>query len=528
MPCESDSSLVTGTSVEAGGSTPVHPVHPLPPPPGLFAAPVTDSQVGYSRRDQFSQQLEEALRQLRRINDSLTIVLVELEGFETPAGAANEMTAGVVAAVGMRLHRSRRSGESVALLREHEFAILAVKSGRDHARSLLARVRELVETPFGTDDGGALVRANFGVAVAQDPNETVVSLLRRADEARLSGAVFDDGDLDPVRTARGPEENDATIVRLPNKNGDEGGGSREAVEARKPNPPPPARVPAHGADLIVDVVFSGRFCMVDLVPDLGALERGEMSLVYRPVYDLITGAVVSLQTVARWNPANGGVGRTIDLAGSTDINGGTRSIGGWLVRTAFAQTEELQQLTGRLDLSVRVPIFPRQLDGDELLEHVARALIESKLAPEQVILEVPEAAAMGGNSTARAVIDGLKALGVRTSIGDFGSGYTSFEYLQFLEVDEITVRCPFVADGPGSSDVPESVLEPLVKLTHSIGLRIVVEGVDTFSQLTQVRDAGVRYAEGDLLGPALDAERIGKQMLIAPEFSRAVRTAASL
>jgi EAL domain-containing protein (putative c-di-GMP-specific phosphodiesterase class I)/GGDEF domain-containing protein len=519
--------------VDTGAGTAIRPVQPPPPPPGLFAAPVAETQVGYARRDEFSQQLEQALMQLRRITDSLTVVLVELEGYETPAGVSKEMCTELVAAIGMRLHKSRRAGESVALLREHEFAILAVKAGKDHARSLLDRVRELVQTPFGTAQGGAIVRANFGVAVAHDPNETVVSLLRRADDARLSGTIFDDGEdhshteapRSHTETPHGAEVGtDATIVRLPNQ-----GSTDDAPGVVEPRPSdrPQAKNPPPGTDLIVDVVFSGRFCLVDLVPDLGALERGEMALVYRPVYDLLTGAVVALQALARWNPSNGGVGRAIEVAASADMNGGARSIGKWIVKTAFAQTEELQQLTGRLDLSVRVPLAARQLETDDLLDHVARALIESRLAPEQVVLEVPESTAMGGNSTARAVIDGLKALGVKTSIADFGSGYTSFDYLQFLEVDEITVRCPFLADSSGAQG-EYTVLEPLVNLTHAIGLRIVVDGVDTFSQLTQTRDAGIRFAQGELLGPALDAAHIGKQMLLAPEFSRAVRTAASL
>jgi EAL domain-containing protein (putative c-di-GMP-specific phosphodiesterase class I) len=304
--------------------------------------------------------------------------------------------------------------------------------------------------------------------------------------------------------------------------------NHDGVVPRRPDQAPAPANPDHGADVIVDAIFSGRFCMVDLVPDLGALERGEMSLVYRPIYDLVTGAVVSLQTLARWNPSNGGVGRAIDIAGSTDMNGSTRSIGTWIVKTACFEAWELQRQVGRPDMSVRMPVFGRQLENADLIDDVAQALVETELEPELVVLEVPETVAMGGNSSARSVIDALKALGVRMSIAEFGSGYTSAEYLQFLEVDEITIRCPFLPDHPRGPGPPDSVLYPLVNLTHATGLRIVVEGVDTFSQLTQVRDAGVRYAEGDLLGPAMDAVRLGKQMSIAPQFSAAVRTAASL
>lgn len=320
------------------------------------------------------------------------------------------------------------------------------------------------------------------------------------------------------------DEPAATIVKLPVQEV----GTRDDRANVVPKAPEERKPVGRGTDIIVDAIFSGRFCMVDLVPDLGALERGELSLVYRPIYDLITGAVVSLQTLPRWQPSSGGPSRPIDFVGSADMNGSTRSIGRWLVSTACQQVEELQQLTMRPDLSVRVPIFARQLDTTDLLDDVARALIDSQIEPEQLVLEVPEAAAMGGNSTARAIIDGLKALGVRLSIADFGSGYTSADYLQFLEVDEITVHCPFLPDPPRSWEDSGSVLDPLVKLTHAIGLRIVIESVDTFAQLTQSRDAGVRYAQGDLLSPPMEAERLQKAMSEAPQFSRAVRTAASL
>jgi EAL domain-containing protein (putative c-di-GMP-specific phosphodiesterase class I)/GGDEF domain-containing protein len=453
-----------------------------PPLPFPFG-PETERSGASSaaNRAKFICELERAVASLDPSDGGVVILLADV-GFQLVDGSWEEVSADLVDASGARLHEALRRGETLALLREHEFGILAEGADERYARALVDRVQSLFSCPFGTERSDVYVHCNFGVAISRDPSERVVDLLRRADQSRYTGDLFEE------------EGEDVPAVRPPT----------EGVDSSDPG-----RASCDVGDFVVAASVNAPILFVDLVPDVAALERGELTVLYRPIYNLSTGEVVALETRPQWAPSTGFSARPIDVA-SVEMNGSTTAIERWLLRTACHEARAIRESAGIPELSVRVPVFPRQLEAISLLDHVALALGESGLPAENLVMEVPESAASGTNRTARSLVDGLKALGVRIAVTDFHSEAPSADYLRALEVDQLNLPCPLHPEIRKQGSGAGSFLPRLAEIAFAIGLEIVVEGVDTFSQVSQVLQAGIRLAQGMILGTPIDAQLLAE------------------
>jgi EAL domain-containing protein (putative c-di-GMP-specific phosphodiesterase class I)/GGDEF domain-containing protein len=455
------------------------------PPVGEATSGPESVRVGLSStatRAQFTSELKRAIARLDPSDGGVVILLAEV-GFQSVGGSWEEISADLVGASGARLYEALRRGETLALLREHEFGILVERADERYARALVDRVQALFECPFGTERGDVFVHANYGIAISRDPSERVVDLLQRADQSRFAGDLLEE-----------EEDEDVRAVRV----------SIDALDS-----PDPGRAACDVGDFSVAASVNAPILFVDMAPDVAALERGELTVLHRPIYNLSTGEVVALEARPKWSPATIGLARPIDVA-SAEMNGSTPAIESWLLRTACCEARALQESAGIPELNVRVPVFPRQLEAISLLDHVALALGDSGLPAENLVMEVPESAANGTNRTARSLVDGLKALGVRIAIADFHSEAASADYLRGLDVDELNVPCPLHPEIRKQGSGVGTFLPSLAEIAYAIGLEIVVEGVDTFSQVSQVLRAGIRLAQGMILGTPIDAQRLAE------------------
>jgi diguanylate cyclase (GGDEF)-like protein/PAS domain S-box-containing protein len=239
-----------------------------------------------------------------------------------------------------------------------------------------------------------------------------------------------------------------------------------------------------------------------------ALERDELVLHYQPEISLRTNELVRNEALVRWNHPTLGLidpGKFIPIAEETGL---IIPIGNWVLEEACRQTKKLCDSGVRAGVGVNVSSV--QFSRPDYVETVIDILRRTEMSPLLLELELTETVVMQGLDDAAAKIRELRTLGISVSIDDFGTGYSSLSYLQKLRIDNLKIDRSFIRDVPNDPDAL-ALTRALVSLAHSLGMKVVVEGVETKQQLDAVRGIGGDIAQGFLLGrPA--------PMIIIPEL----------
>jgi diguanylate cyclase (GGDEF)-like protein len=265
-----------------------------------------------------------------------------------------------------------------------------------------------------------------------------------------------------------------------------------------------------------------------LVTDLRrAIDQDQLSLVYQPKVAMATRSVRSLEALVRWTHPQLGVvspGEFVPLAEST---GGSRALTNWVLAAAIRQMGEWRREGLELDLAVNLSA-PDILDpdlGDEVLSLLRRHRVDTTA----LLLEITESAVMRDPHAAVRNMQLLRIAGVRFAIDDFGTGHSSLSQLSVLPVDELKIDRSFISHaGAGAITIVTSTIE----LGHSMGLKVVAEGVEEPAAWNLLRRLGCDYAQGYLISPPLAAAdvpgfvRQANQLL--PESDSTVRQIRAL
>ena len=233
-----------------------------------------------------------------------------------------------------------------------------------------------------------------------------------------------------------------------------------------------------------------------------SMTQGELVLHYQPIVLLPAHTTYALEALVRWNHPREGLlppDRFISLAEETNV---IRPLTSWVLDTALAQLA--QWVASGQDVSVAVNVSPRCLDDHSIVEDVTRALATSRVEPRRLTLEVSEGAAM--SAPAAKALERLAEMGLRLSLDDFGTGYSSLVYLKRLPIHEIKIDRSFVKTLPGDPDAA-AIVRAAVGLGHSLGLRVIAEGVEDRDAEGMLIEAGVDAAQGYFIGrPAPEDE----------------------
>ncbi len=250
-----------------------------------------------------------------------------------------------------------------------------------------------------------------------------------------------------------------------------------------------------------------------LLPDLReAIEDQQIVAVFQPQVDALTGQVVGVEALARWeHPVQGRLfpDTFIDVAESSGlISAVTTSI---LRRSLRAVAD--WHASGH-EVGVAVNLSARLLSDLGLPGRVAALLDETGVPASALTVEVTENSLMSDVRAARTILLALRDMGVRLSIDDFGTGYSSLVLLQQLDVDELKIDKSFVQElTPGSHD--EYLVRSIIELGHNLGLSVVAEGVESPEVAARLRLLGCDRLQGYLYAPPV--ERADADALLATE-----------
>ena len=235
-----------------------------------------------------------------------------------------------------------------------------------------------------------------------------------------------------------------------------------------------------------------------------ALERDELVVYYQPEISLRTNELVRNEALVRWNHPTLGLISPAKFIPIAEETGLVIPIGNWVLEQACRQTKKL--CDSGLRAGVGVNVSSVQFSRPDFVDTVTDILRRTGLSPLLLELELTETVVMQGLDDVAGKIRELRTLGISVSIDDFGTGYSSLSYLQKLRIDNLKIDRSFIRDVPHDPDAL-ALTKALVSLAHSLGMKVVIEGVETRQQLDAIRTIGGDIAQGFLLGcPAPIAE----------------------
>ncbi len=385
----------------------------------------TDTLTSLPNRGLLRVRLAEALPQVQRGSEPLGLLLLDLDRFkEVNDTLGHDVGDQLLVQVAQRLVSGVRGSDTVARLGGDEFAVLLPGAGVDGAAAVARNLRAAIEEPYVIDGQRLSIGASVGIAVAPEHGTTESSLLQHADVAMY---LAKRGGLGLAFYDQAQDGHDASRLNL----------------------------------------------LADLQR---AITADELVLHFQPEVAVASGEVVAVEALVRWPHPELGMlppDRFIPLAEQTGL---IVPLTEWVLNAALAQVATWAQ--EGLEVAVSVNLSLRNLRDPHLCETVASLLRRHAVAPDHLCLELTESVLMADVEGTRAVVDQLAGLGVRLAIDDFGTGYSSLAYLSQLPVHELKIDRSFVQH-LASGSANQTIVASTIGLGHSLGMKVVTEGVET-------------------------------------------------
>ncbi len=247
---------------------------------------------------------------------------------------------------------------------------------------------------------------------------------------------------------------------------------------------------------------------------LEAIERKQFLLHYQPRVAPLTGELLSMEALLRWQHPEAGMiapGDFIPLAESTGL---ILPIGELVIEGACAQLAAWRAEGTRL-VPVSINVSVKQFSSGRVQRQLEAALARHRIPAALLEIEITESVMMGDHDDIVAELAAIRALGVKLHVDDFGTGYSSLAQLQRLHMDVLKVDRAFTAelDGPGRGKV---FFQAIVSMAHALGMEVVAEGVETEAQLAILRELGCDEVQGYLISKPLPPDMVAARFLRQP------------
>ena len=433
----------------------------------LAHAAIHDPLTGLPNRVLFMDRLEVALSRAKRQGRRVAVAFLDIDRFKLVNDSMGHDSGDrLLVAVAGRLRAALRVNDTVARLGGDEFTVLCEEVSDDaSALEAAERLVDALRHPFDLVESEVFVTASLGLAVSGSPGDSPSSLLRDADTAMY------------VAKERGR----ARIELFDQEN--------------------------H------EVALQRMHISTELHR---ALERGELCVYYQPIVELNGGRLAGMEALLRWQHPERGLLPAGEFLRMAEDSGLIVAIGDWVLDQACRQyvsweSERSQRGAGNLSVGMCVNLSPRQLAEPDFVDQVEDAIQSSGIDPRALCLEITEGALIGDAESTLDVLHDLRALGVRLSIDDFGSGYSSLAYLRSFPVEVVKIDRSFV-EGLGHEAGDATIVQSVVALARSLGLLCIAEGVENRQQLNKLRALGCAFAQGFLLGVPLSPATLGSNL----------------
>ncbi|OWY63529.1 hypothetical protein B7486_52585, partial [cyanobacterium TDX16] len=414
-----------------------------------------DALTGLPNRALLTDRLQQAVATARRTEEGVALLVMDLDQFKEVNDALGHHHGDLLLVeIARRLEGTIRECDTIARLGGDEFAVLlTVDADEAGAIAVASKVARALEQPFFIDELSLQTNASIGIALYPDHAADAEELVRRADVAMYNAKRGT-----PTFTVYAAEHDRSSVRRL-----------TLLGELRR------------------------------------AIDLDELVVYFQPTIDLRSGRAVRAEALVRWqHPEHGlmGPGEFIELA---EVSGMIQPLTRWVCERSMLEAREW--VDAGFDLGVSVNLSVRNLYDPDLVPWLRSALAESGLPEHLLTLEITESEVMEDPLVAHEVLGNLRAMGVSTSIDDFGTGHSSLAYLKHLPIDEIKVDRSFVG-GMGSDASDATIVRSIIDLGRNLGLGVVAEGVEDDETLHRLADLGCDRAQGFVIGRPMPASSL--------------------
>ena len=241
-----------------------------------------------------------------------------------------------------------------------------------------------------------------------------------------------------------------------------------------------------------------------------AVDLDQLILRYQPIIDLETGRVAGVEALVRWQHPERGLVPPGDFIEIAEEHGSILPIGRWVLGEACRQTA-IWAADGTMprDLFVCVNVSAREVQEPGFVDGVRESLTAHAVAAGRLVIELTETALLRATPATIATLQGLRDLGVRVVIDDFGTGFFSLSHLRQFPVDALKIAREFTQEVDGGGSKRTSALAgAIVAMARSLGIDTVAEGIETGAQASRMRSLQCTYGQGFLFAKALSPEEL--------------------
>ena len=242
-----------------------------------------------------------------------------------------------------------------------------------------------------------------------------------------------------------------------------------------------------------------------------AIEKQQLVLHYQPKVNIYTKEITGVEALLRWQHDDWGEVFPDIFVPVAEDSGLIIPIGRWVLRHACMQAKSWQN-KGLAPITMAVNISAQEFLQKDFVESVRAALIETRLQPQFLELEITESVLMKDTEAARKTLHQLKQLGVILVVDDFGTGYSSLSYLQRLPIDVLKIDQSFVQNIESAED-DGIIVSAIISMANSLNLRVIAEGIENANQLAFLKAHHCQEGQGYFFGHPLKAEQFSAHLL---------------
>lgn len=416
-----------------------------------------DTLTGLPNRELAYDRTQQALNNSHRQNTKLAILLADLDNFKhINDSLGHSIGDKLLKAVAFRLTTCVRESDTIARLGGDEFLIvLPDLLFVQNILTVAQKIKESLQPIFKIDEHEIFINVSIGISIYPDDANDIEELLRNADTAMYHAK-------------------------------DNGRNNFQFFTSQ------------------MNEVVQKQLRLTSLLSQ--AIERNQLILHYQPQIDVITGKMLGVEALIRWQSAELGMVLPSAFIPAAEASGLIIAIGDWVLMTACTQGKRwLDQ--GLQDLRVAVNLSSVQFQQAQFPEKIKQILSDTGFPATLLELEITESIMMSDKNAVIVILNELKTLGVQISIDDFGTGYSSLSYLKCMPIDKVKIDQSFVRDIASDAN-DAAIVTAIIAMAYGLNLKVIAEGVETKVQRDFLFDKQCYEAQGYYFSEAVTAETI--------------------
>ena len=390
-----------------------------------------DELTDLPNRSYFLQQLKQRIQIAKSHKQQPALLLFGLDGFSNVNSKYGTAIGDkLLVAVTQRMRKHRGQSQFLSRLAGDQFVILCEDIEHSYEAGQLAQsLLHAISRPFGINEKQLQISASVGIAIYPQDAKSADELIEHADQAMQQAKSQGRNQYQYYLAST-----DAKMRR------------RKALQDALRNAP----------------------------------KTGQLSLLYQPKFNILETKVCGAEALIRWNHPEYGMVSPDEFIPIAESSSLIIPIGAWVLQHACKQLAKWQKM-GHENFQVAVNLSAVQLRQPGILNLIESAIREYGITPANLVLEITETAIIDDIQSSIDVLNDMHTLGVSIAMDDFGTGYSSLNYLKRLPLHQIKIDKSFI-DDVGKFKKDDMILQSIIQLAHNLDLKVVAEGVETYSQ----------------------------------------------